>query len=198
MTTKERRETAKERARAAMCAVAGARRLISYQELSDRIDAYNPRSPSFHDLITEIALEEHRAGRGLLSAVVVRKDTGQPGDGFFEAAEEELERALPDRDAFWRDELERVYEAQRGESRAPVAERAISVRLDPEAERALDLLVAAGVNRSDAIRQALVDSADRARRSSLAEEARALAEDPEDRAAISEIATFMDALSAER
>jgi Arc/MetJ-type ribon-helix-helix transcriptional regulator len=192
------RKDVKERARTVMSEVARARSLITYQELVDRIGAYNPRSPSFHVLITEIALDERHAGRGMLSAVVIRKDTRRPGDGFFEAVEAELARSLPDRDAFWQDELQLVYEAHQGEPRVPVAERAISVRLDLEAERALDLLVATGMNRSDAIRQAVVESADRARRISLADEARALSEDPSDRGAIEEIATFMDALSAER
>ena len=57
--------------------------------------------------------------------------------------------------------------------------------------------MATGLNRSDAIRRAVVESAERARRTSIAEEARALSDDAEDRAAIAEIATFMDALSAE-
>jgi Arc/MetJ-type ribon-helix-helix transcriptional regulator len=181
-----------------MCEVAQRRSLITYQELSDRIGAYNPRSPSFHELLSEIASEELRAHRGMLSAVVVRKSDGQPGDGFFEFVENELGRTVGNRQSFWQDELERVYAAQQSESRAPVAERAISVRLDPEAERALDLLVETGMSRSGAIRQALVESAHRARRRSLAEEARELADDPDDRTAIADIATFMDAISAER
>jgi len=181
-----------------MSEVARGSSVITYQELVDRIDAYNPRSPSFHELITEIARDEHIAGRGMLSAVVVRRDTGRPGEKFFAFAETELGEPLGDRETFWRDELKRVYEAHAGEIRAPVAERAISVRLDLETERALDALVATGLNRSDAIRQAVVESAERARRTSLAEEAKSLSEDSEDRAAITEIAAFMDALSAER
>ena len=176
--------------------VAQAGGLITYTELSDRINAYNARSPSFHTLITEIAREEFQAGRGMLSAVVVKADTREPGDGFYLFAEAELGATLADRPAFWREELHRVYDVNQRASRSTV-ERAISVRLDAEAERALDVLVATGVNRSDAIRQALVDSADRARRSSLAEEARALSADADDRTAVHEIATFMDALSAE-
>lgn len=192
------RETVKERARAAMSDVAREGGVITYQQLVDRIGAYNPRSPSFHELITEIARDEHAAGRGMLSAVVVRKDTRRPGDKFFEFAETELGEHLGDREAFWEDELKRVYEAHASEIRGPVAERAISVRLDLETERALDALVATGLNRSDAIRQAVVETAERAQRASLAEEATALSEDREDRATIAEIAAFMDALSAER
>jgi Arc/MetJ-type ribon-helix-helix transcriptional regulator len=195
--TPSQRADVKERARSVMSAVAESGGVITYQELSHRIGAYNPRSPSFHELITEIARDEHQAGRGMLSAVVVRKDTGSPGYKFFEFAETELGRPLPDRGAFWREELGRVYESHRDNVRAPVSERAISVRLDLETERALDRLVATGITRSEAIRQALVESADRTRRASIAEEARALAEDPDDRTAIARIATFMDALSAE-
>jgi Arc/MetJ-type ribon-helix-helix transcriptional regulator len=194
VTTK--REQSRVRAQEVMREVAQARSLITYTELSDRIEAYNARSPGLHTLITEIAREEFRAGRGMLSAVVVKADTREPGEGFYLFAEAELGTALADRPVFWREELHRVYDVNQPASRS-TAERAISVRLDPEAERALDVLVATGVNRSDAIRQALVDSADRARRNSLAEEARALSEDADDRTAVQEIATFMDALSAE-
>src|SRR5215210_444207 len=56
------RETVKERARAAMSDVAREGGVITYQQLVDRIGAYNPRSPNFHELITEIARDEHAAG----------------------------------------------------------------------------------------------------------------------------------------
>lgn len=46
----------------------------------------------------------------VLASLVTRKDTGMPGDGYFRAAE----RAgcdVRDRVAFWRDQVERVYQA---------------------------------------------------------------------------------------
>jgi Arc/MetJ-type ribon-helix-helix transcriptional regulator len=75
---------------------------------------------------------------------------------------------------------------------------AISVRLDDEAERALALLEAAGLSRSEAIRRALVEAAGRQRHSAaLAAEAAALESDPADRAEMRAVAEFMGALADE-
>jgi Arc/MetJ-type ribon-helix-helix transcriptional regulator len=76
-------------------------------------------------------------------------------------------------------------------------ERAISVRLDERAQHALDELVALGMTQSEAIRQALTETASRRRSESLAEEARRLAADPEDRAEMAAIAAFMESLRPE-
>jgi hypothetical protein len=73
------------------------------------------------------------------------------------------------------------------------------VRLDQDAIRALELLEATGLSRSQAIRKALVDSAARLRRAeSLAAEARALEADEIDRAEMLEIAELMESLRAPR
>jgi Arc/MetJ-type ribon-helix-helix transcriptional regulator len=73
-------------------------------------------------------------------------------------------------------------------------DRAISVRLDDRAQRALDELVASGVSQSEAIRAALVEAAHRRRTELLAEEARRVAADPKDRAEKAEILAVMDSL----
>ncbi|MGH2748194.1 MAG: ribbon-helix-helix protein, CopG family [Actinomycetota bacterium] len=75
--------------------------------------------------------------------------------------------------------------------------RAISVRLDDDALRALARLEATGLSRSQAIRQALVDAAERLRRrESLAAEARALEADDADRQEMLEVAAMMESLRA--
>ena len=79
-----------------------------------------------------------------------------------------------------------------------MAGRAISVRLDPEASRALDELTRDGRDRSEAIREALVETAARRERSTLAAEAAALAGDPEDRAEAADVAALMESLRAAR
>jgi hypothetical protein len=191
------RRDAKDRTLTLLREVARVGGLITYREQVDRIGAYNPQGAALHQLLSEISRAEHQAGRGMLSAVVVARHTGRPGGGFFEFAEQQLGHPVGDKTAFWRKELERVYEAHRNEARPAVAERAISVRLDGDADRALEVLVASGMSQSEAIRQALVGAAERMRRASLAQEARGLADDQDDRAAIAEIASFMDALSAE-
>ena len=76
--------------------------------------------------------------------------------------------------------------------------RAISVRLDDDAEHALRLLEATGLTRSEAIRSSLLAAAARLRRrESLAAEATALEADDADRAELLEVAALMEALRAE-
>jgi antitoxin component of RelBE/YafQ-DinJ toxin-antitoxin module len=77
--------------------------------------------------------------------------------------------------------------------------RAISVRLDDEAEQALRTLEASGLTRSEAIRTSLLASAERLRRRrSLAAEAAALEADDADRAEMAAVAEFMETLRAPR
>lgn len=74
---------------------------------------------------------------------------------------------------------------------------AISVRLDDEALRALRLLEASGLSRSEAIRRAILDSATRLQqRKALAEEVAALEADETDRREMLEVAALMESLRA--
>jgi hypothetical protein len=78
-----------------------------------------------------------------------------------------------------------------------VVTQAISVRLDDEAERALERLEATGLSRSEAIRKALITAADRLRRSSeLAAEVAALEADDADREEMQAVASLMESLRA--
>lgn len=75
--------------------------------------------------------------------------------------------------------------------------KAISVRLDDEAERALRLLESTGLSRSEAIRSSLLASADRMRRrKQLAAEVAALEADADDRTEMLEVASLMESLRA--
>jgi len=75
--------------------------------------------------------------------------------------------------------------------------QAISVRLDDESVRALRVLEAAGLSRSDAVRTALIASARRLRRSSeLAAEVAALEDDRVDRDEMRAVAELMESLRA--
>lgn len=75
--------------------------------------------------------------------------------------------------------------------------KAISVRLDDDAERALIALEATGLTRSDAIRSSLLASAERLRHGrELAAEAAALEADEADRAEMLEVASLMESLRA--
>jgi len=77
--------------------------------------------------------------------------------------------------------------------------RAISVRLDEDALRALACLEASGLSRSEAVRRALIDSA-RAlrRREALRAEVAALEADEDDRREMLEVAALMESLRAPR
>lgn len=77
--------------------------------------------------------------------------------------------------------------------------RAISVRLDDEAIHALAQLEATGLSRSQAIRKAVVDAAERLhRRAALAAEVRALEEDEADRREMLDVTGLMESLRAPR
>jgi Arc/MetJ-type ribon-helix-helix transcriptional regulator len=77
--------------------------------------------------------------------------------------------------------------------------QAISIRLDDEAQRALTLLMAPGVSRSDAIRQALIETAQaRLRRRAIAHEMAQLEADEADRAEMAEVAALMEELRGPR
>jgi Arc/MetJ-type ribon-helix-helix transcriptional regulator len=74
---------------------------------------------------------------------------------------------------------------------------AISVRLDAEAQRALSQLEASGLSRSEAVRAALVKSAQQARRrEALRQEMAVLEADDDDRKEMLEVAEFMESLRA--
>lgn len=78
---------------------------ISYEDLV--ADAGIPPDLHLAPLLREISTEEDAAGRGMLTAVVVRRSTGLPGGGFFDLAAR-LGRDTTDRDRCWRDEHARV------------------------------------------------------------------------------------------
>jgi antitoxin component of RelBE/YafQ-DinJ toxin-antitoxin module len=75
--------------------------------------------------------------------------------------------------------------------------KAISVRLDDEAQRALRVLEATGMSQSEAIRSALLASAKRLRnRSELAAEVAVLEADETDRREMLSVAAMMESMRA--
>ena len=79
-----------------------------------------------------------------------------------------------------------------------VAERAISLRLDAEATRALELLVRDGKSRSEAIREAVVDTARRRLNEIAAADAARVGADEGDRREVAAVQALMEELSEER
>ena len=73
-----------------------------------------------------------------------------------------------------------------------MAEKAISLRLDAEARRALALLMRDGTSQSEAIRGALLTASRAARYERLEADAQRLASDPENLKLVAEIHDFFD------
>jgi len=86
------------------------RSLITYLELTEKIKTinFNVRASYLYKMLDEVSLEENEAKRGLLSAVVVRKDTYEPGKGFYELIEKRKRNALCDIEC-WRDAVRKVH-----------------------------------------------------------------------------------------
>lgn len=81
---------------------------ITYDELRGELDLSGDLVP----ILRSLSVAEDEAGRGLLTAVVVRRDTGIPGAGWFRLAEERG-RELHDRIGMWQAERARLEEVHR-------------------------------------------------------------------------------------
>lgn len=72
----------------------------------------------------------------------------------------------------------------------------LTIRTDPEVERALDALTSQGKSRSEAAREAILQAERTQRRARLRAEAEALRSDPEDVAASRALAQEMESVRA--
>lgn len=86
-----------------LVAVAARGETITYDRLRSDLGLTGDVVPALRAL----SEAEDEAGRGLLTAVVVRDDTGRPGAGWFRLAAERG-RDAADPDAMWRAERERL------------------------------------------------------------------------------------------
>jgi hypothetical protein len=107
-------ESGKKEARAAMIEAAKHRAMITYSDLvakkigAIKLDAHDSR---LDHLLGEIASEEHEAGRGMLTVVVVHKvGDMEPGPGFYELARR-MGIRVSNKQAFWVGELHKVHAA---------------------------------------------------------------------------------------
>lgn len=81
------------------------------------------RSSALMDLLGEVDADTDARLGCMVASLVVRADTGMPGDGYFHFAEHELGRHIPDRREFWRIEVERVWDAYAANASDGAAER---------------------------------------------------------------------------
>ena len=103
---------ARLRARSAMLARARAHETITYAELAQAVSetGFRPRSWALMALLGEVCRDEDPVHGVWTASLVVRKDTGMPGDGYFGYAEREgLD--VSDKGAFWREHVQRVWNA---------------------------------------------------------------------------------------
>ncbi|TMC26195.1 MAG: ribbon-helix-helix protein, CopG family [Chloroflexi bacterium] len=75
-------------------------------------------------------------------------------------------------------------------------ERAISIRLDDDAQHALRVLTRSGRSQSEAVREALISLARSRRKADLTKEAERLTADRNDRAEKKRVAVLMESLRA--
>ena len=103
---------AKEEAKAMLTGIARARNVIPYSDLAARINAISflADDQRFFFLLREISSEEYRAGRGMLTAVVVhRRGDFKPGPGFFELARG-LGLDATDTDRLWVEQITKAHD----------------------------------------------------------------------------------------
>ena len=89
--------------------VAGRGETITYEQLRAQLGLSGDVVP----LLRAISEAEDDAGRGLLTAVVVRADTGRPGAGWFRLAGERG-RDIAEPDEAWRAERARLHREHGG------------------------------------------------------------------------------------
>ena len=95
-----------------LCDVAASRGTITYGELASGVSGgrISARSSALMELLSDACRDEDEARGTMLASVVVRADTGRPGDGYFA----HLERTgvdVSDPEALWRGEAERVWDS---------------------------------------------------------------------------------------
>jgi hypothetical protein len=104
-------EAAKREAKEVLAERAKRRELIAYAELLRSIRAIRieRRGPLLRSFLFEISWEEYAAGRGMLAALVATKTGSSPDPGVGHLVES-LGLQVRDFDAFWIQELNRVFE----------------------------------------------------------------------------------------
>jgi hypothetical protein len=105
-------EEARSLAREAILERARAGATITYAELAQAVavTGFRPRSWALMALLSEVCDAEDPVHDVWIASLVVRKDSGVPGDGYFIYAEREG-YDTSDRDTFWREHAQRVWNA---------------------------------------------------------------------------------------
>jgi hypothetical protein len=104
-------EALKQEMREILIGLAKLGQTICYSDLAAllRTAHVHHRSPVFHRILDEMCREDAAAGHVTLATLVVRKDSGIPGMGYFTIAASEG-ADVADIEAYWQTEFERVCE----------------------------------------------------------------------------------------
>lgn len=94
------------------------RTTVTYGEVARRAmdGRVSARSSALMDLLGEVDTEADERLGVMVASLVVRADTGMPGEGYFQFAARELGRPIGDQRAFWTAEVKRVWDAYAAEA----------------------------------------------------------------------------------
>lgn len=108
-------DDSRKRLRSLLRDVASDRSTITYSECAQVAfgGRFSPRSSALAQLLEEVCTLEDAERGVMLGSVVVRKDTGIPGKGYFTFAREDLERSGTTDRELWEQEVGRVWSAYR-------------------------------------------------------------------------------------
>lgn len=104
---------ARERLRALLERVAREGSTVTYGEAAREAfgGRFSARSGALMDLLGDIDRETRESDGIMVASLVVRADTGRPGEGYFRFLETLTPDAVADREAAWRREASRVWQA---------------------------------------------------------------------------------------
>lgn len=106
-------EAAVNRLTQLLVAAARGRTTITYGEAARHAldDRFSARSGALMDLLAHVDRREQASRGVMIATLVVRADTGRPGEGYFAFAEELLGEDSADRERFWLQHAQAVWDA---------------------------------------------------------------------------------------
>ena len=112
-------ELAKAEGKAVLAECARDKKMISYTDFMYQIRSISfvtPHDSRLPQFLAEISTEEAEAGRGMMTALIVRKTGDQrPGMGFFQLGKR-LGYEVSDPEKFWLEEVNKVFASWQNEA----------------------------------------------------------------------------------
>jgi len=110
--------TARERMTHLLADIAANRSTITYGDIAREVfdGRLSARSSGLYEMLGEVCTEQDARRGTMLASLVVRKDSGIPGKGYFAHAAG-LGRDVSDPEGFWRSEVEKIWRVWSDEER---------------------------------------------------------------------------------